>query len=309
VSFVERTRPAAPEDLRRAIYDGRVFLLPATESSRALVEHARALLRSELGDDPRTAHRRFDDAALFDRIGRVRRAVYMDPRAHELVRATAAGVGFPPADTAFDPARVRAILHRAAHDPRAAPVYYPHRDTWYAHPMSVVTLWVALDDLSADETFVFHPSRFRAGVANDSEVFDYDAWVAHGWILKIGWQDRDASSRARYPTVTLREDDHGPAEGFACAAGEILLFSGAQFHRTLPQDRGLSRFSLDARLVHLGDDARGLGAPNVDGRSRGSALRDYVHPGPEPLEGGKRAPATCTGPGDGARAEEPRVDE
>jgi hypothetical protein len=279
MSFVERTRPGAPEELRRALYDGRVFLLPASDASRALVDFGRKQLRSELGDDPRTAHRRFDDAALFDRIGRVRRAIYMEHRAHDLLRATAAGVGFAPTETALDPARLRAILHRAAHDPRAAPVYYPHRDTWYAHPPSVVTLWVALDDLSADETFVFHPSRFRRAVANDSEVFDYDAWVAQGWSLKIGWQDRDASLRARYPTV-IGSDDYGPAEGFACEAGEVLLFSGAQFHRTLPQERGLSRFSLDARLVHLGDEARGLGAPNVDGRSRGSALRDYVQPLP-----------------------------
>ena len=47
---------------------------------------------------------------------------------------------------------------------------------------------------------------------------------------------------------------------------------------TLPQALGRTRFSLDARLVHLGDHARGLGAPNVDGRSRGSALPDYVQP-------------------------------
>lgn len=279
MSFVERAGPAAPQDLRRALYDGRVFLLPASDDSRRLVDFARARLRSELGDDPRTAHRRFDDAELFDRVGRVRRALYTEALPHDLLRATAAGVGFEPTETAFDPARLRAILHRAALDPRAAPVYYPHRDTWYAHPSSVVTLWVALDDLRADETFVFHPSRFRAAVANDSEVFDYDAWVAQGWSLKVGWQDRDASLRARYPTVTgSGAEDYGPAEGFACEAGEVLLFSGAHFHRTLPQERGLSRFSLDARLVHLGDEARGLGAPNVDGRSRGSALRDYVQP-------------------------------
>jgi hypothetical protein len=276
-TFVERVRPDSDADLRRALYDGRVFLLPATEASRRLVALAAAKLRDELGDDPRGAHARFDDAALFERIGRVRRAIYTEPEAHGLLRATAASVGFDAAETAFDPARLRAIVHGAADNPRAAPVYYPHRDTWYGHPMSAVAIWTALDDLSEDETFVFHPARFRAPVANDSEIFDYDAWVARGWSLKIGWQDREASLRARYPGV-VGDFDAGPAVGFACRAGEVLLFSGAHFHRTLPQARGRSRFSLDARLVHLGDEARGLGAPNVDGRSRGSALRDYVQP-------------------------------
>ena len=46
--------------------------------------------------------------------------------------------------------------------------------------------------------------------------------------------------------------------------GEVLLFSGAQFHRTLPQARGRTRFSLDFRVVDLDDHARGRGAPNAN---------------------------------------------
>jgi len=72
--------------------------------------------------------------------------------------------------------------------------------------------------------------------------------------------------------------DAGASIPFSCKAGEILLFSGAHLHRTLPQALDRTRFSLDARLVHLVDHAQGLGAPNVDGRSRGSALRDYEMP-------------------------------
>jgi hypothetical protein len=275
LSFVERQRPASDAELRRALYAGRVFLLAATDESRALVEVARQRLRAELGDDPRSAHERFDDVELFERVGRVRRALYTEPHAHALLRAMAARAGFDPGETAFDPARLRAIIHGAAQNPRAAPVYYPHRDTWYGHPQSVVTIWTALDDLAEKETFVFYPERFAFPVANDSEVFDYDAWVARGYSLKIGWQDRDASLRARYPGVVGAEDYGAPA-GFACEAGAVLVFSGAHFHRTLPQSSGRSRFSLDARLVHLQDHAACLGAPNADARSRGSALRDYV---------------------------------
>ncbi len=275
MSLVEHERPPGDADLRRALYAGRVFLLPPTSESLALVHLARAHLHAELGDDPRAAHCRFDDAELFERIGRIRRAIYTEAGAHALLRAMAASVGFDAPRTAFDPARLRAIVHGAADNPRAAPVYFPHRDTWYGHPQSVVTIWTALDDLSESETFIFYPRRVDAPVANESECCDYDAWVAKGWSLKVGWQDRDSSLRAHYPGV-LGAEDYGPPQGFACEAGAVLLFSGAHFHRTLRQDRGRSRFSLDARLVHMGDHADGFGAPNVDGRSRGSALRDYV---------------------------------
>ena len=275
--MISRARPKDDETLRRAIYDGEVFLLPKTDASTALVEMASLALRRELGDDPRRAHERFTDEALFGHIGKLRKEIYTQPHAHTLMAEMAASAGFPASETAFDPARLRVIAHCAFENPRAAPVYYPHRDTWYAHPMSVVTIWTALDDLDENETFVFFPERFSRPVNNDSEVFDYDEWVSRGWSLKIGWQDRDASLLARYPSV-VGESDYGPAQGFKCERGEILLFSGAHFHKTLPQALGRTRFSLDARLVHLGDHARGLGAPNVDGRSRGSALPDYVQP-------------------------------
>lgn len=277
--MISRNRPS-DEALRRALYHGEVFLLAPTDASLALVDMASASLVRELGPDPRRAHERFTDEELFARIGKLRKEIYTEPHAHALLGQMAASVGFSRRETAFDPARLRVIAHRAFENPRAAPVYYPHRDTWYAHPMSVVTIWTALDDLEEAETFVFFPERFAAPVNNDSEVFDYDEWVSRGWSLKIGWQDRDASLRARYPSVVGHEE-YGRAVGFSCKRGEILLFSGAHFHETLPQALGTTRFSLDARLVHLSDHARGLGALNVDGRSRGSALPDYVQPSVE----------------------------
>ena len=170
------------------------------------------------------------------------------------------------------------VIHRGNEDPRAAPVYYAHRDTWYAHPQALITWWIPLFDLPAAETFVFYPACFQSPVPNDSEIFDYDAWVRDGWGLKIGWQDREAGRTARYPGVTGPVDE-GPAAGFSCRAGDNLLFSGAQFHRTLAHAEGRTRYSLDFRMVHLGDHAAGMGAPNADNRSQGSCLPDYVRLG------------------------------
>ena len=169
------------------------------------------------------------------------------------------------------------VLHRGHDNPLAAPVYHPHRDTWYAHPRALIAWSIPLDDLAADETFVFYPERFRAPVDNDSETFDYGDWVRDGWELKIGWQKARSGVEARYPRAAPGADG-GRAVGFACRTGDNLVFSGAQFHATLPQAAGRTRFSLDFRIVDLDDHAAGLGAPDVDNRSRGSSLADYVQP-------------------------------
>ncbi len=262
--------------LRRGIYRGEVYLQPPTAGSLALVGRVRARLVQALGPAPREAQHRMSNDELFTRLSPVRRELYCDPSYHDTLRALVVEQGGDPRSVAFDPLRLRVVRSGGHVDvPAARAVYYPHRDTWYAHPQTSIAWWIPLDDLDEEETFVFFPERFARPVPNDSEVFDYDAWVRDGWELKIGWQNTDAGLKARYPGV-VGEVDRGPAVGFSCRRGQQLLFSGAHFHQTLPQTSGLTRFSLDFRLVHLADTEAGLGAPDVDGRSRGSALRDYV---------------------------------
>ncbi len=261
---------------RRALYAGERRLLPPTDASLEAVDAARALLARELGlDDVRRAHERLSPEALFERIGRVRRALFLEPSWHDRVRDVIAACGVEPGGVAFDPIRLRVVSHRGHENPRAKAVYLAHRDTWYAHSQSVITWWIPLDDLPEEETFVFYPERFDRPVPNESEIFEYGAWVREGWDLKIGWQNRDHGLKAKYPGV-IGEPDPGRAEGFACRRGENLLFSGAQFHQTRPQARDTTRYSLDFRVVCLADHEAGLGAPNVDNRSRGEALTDYV---------------------------------
>jgi len=277
MSALIRRAPDTARGLRDALYEGSIFLLPPTEASIALVDAVYGVVHDRLGDAPRAAHERFDDATLFEHVGNIRRVLFLEERFHRLAREVIAAYGYDPSRSAFDPLRLRVVTHRGHENPRAKAVYYPHRDTWYGHSQSIVTWWIPLDDLPEEQTFLFYPERFRDPVPNDSEIFDYERWVKDGWDLKIGWQDRDHGLTARYPGVTENVDP-GVAVGFSCRRAENLLFSGAHFHATRPQTENVTRFSLDFRVVHLADVEDGRGAPNVDNRSTGSALVDYVSP-------------------------------
>jgi hypothetical protein len=269
------TLPDDNRALRQALYQGTLFHLPGGPAARRLCADVLALLEEALGREPRTAQFRFSDEEFFQRIGGLRRQLYTAPRFHQAVRDVIAGCGFAPGENGFDPLRLRVVAHRGFENPSAAPVYYPHRDTWYAHPQCQITWWLALHDADEEETFVFYPERFAQPVANGSGDFDYDAWTRDGWGLKIGWQDIRAGRTASYPSV-IGPIEPGPALGFSCRAGDLLLFSGAHFHKTRENLTGRTRFSLDFRTAHLADHAQGLGAPNADNRSRGCAIIDYV---------------------------------
>lgn len=276
--MISRLLPPSNDATRQALYAGEVFLTAPTEASSRLVAAVRADIEDVLGPDPRRAQLRLDPPVFFAKVGALRRLLYLGDRYHALSREVMAGMGFDPAQMAFDPLRARVILHAGHEDPRAAAVYYPHRDIWYGHPPGLINWWIPLDDLEAAETFEFYPDYFHRPIPNDSEIFDYDAWVAQGWSLKIGWQDRDAGLQAKYPGI-IGSPPLGPRVGFACEAGANLLFAGAHLHATRPQSFGRSRFSVEFRAVHLGDHAAGRAAPRIDDRSRGTALNDYIHPG------------------------------
>ena len=55
-----------------------------------------------------------------------------------------------------------------------------------------------------------------------------------------------------------------------------MLFSAAQLHSSIPNQSGVTRFSIDFRCVHLGDLIARRGARNVDSKCTGSAINDYL---------------------------------
>lgn len=268
-----KLRETLPFD-RAALYAGEIYLLPPTERTRRLVADMNARIDEELGTPAREAQFRYSDEELFRRVGRLRKLFYTGAEWHDAVREVLRDAAIDPAAFAFDPIRLRVITHRGHENPRAAPIYYGHRDTWYSNPQAQITGWIPLHDVEPAETFVFWPGYFARSVGNDSETFDHDAWTSDDRSRKIGWQNRNTSLEASYPS--LKEEPAGERWTFRAPAGALLFFSGQHLHRTTPNLTGRTRFSADFRIVHLEDQRNGIGAPNVDNRSTGSALGDHV---------------------------------
>lgn len=275
----EAALPGDGPVFRRALYAGRLFLLAPTPASLRLRDEVAVELERELGGDGpvREAQFRLSAEEFFRRIGRLRKLFYTEPRFHDLVRDVIQGLGLDAGELAFDPVRLRVIEHRGFENPKAAPVYHGHRDTWYANPQSQITWWIALHDVTEEETFVFWPRYFNRPVRNDSEAFDHDEWVRADQRRKIGWQDPETGREALYPRLQEEPSDEARLT-FSARAGQILLFSGQHLHRTNRLANGRTRFSADFRTVHLADERDGIGAANVDNRSRGSALPSHVLP-------------------------------
>lgn len=256
--------------LRRSIYAGEIHRAPAGDASRALAGRVRAILDAT---PPPSSEATGAGARIHAHANEARRRVLVDAAVSDGVRAVLAALGLAPDEHAYDPPRLRAIQSGAHAIPEAAAAYYAHRDTWYANPRAQVNVWIPLHDVAAEETFTLFPSAFGRAVENDSATFDYATWVE-----TVGWQRPGGAARGVYPRA-LRSLDGQERYEFAAEAGTVLLFSAAHLHQTRAHASGRTRYSVDFRVVHLADHEAGLGAPDVDNRSTGAALVDYVTPG------------------------------
>ena len=266
------------QSVREQIYRGELFLLLATDASRALASTVWSELEHEFADVGPVREVQFycSDDEFFEHVGRLRKRFYTSPLYHDMLTSLIHGLGFNAAEHAFDPIRLRVIPHDGHQRIAARPMYYSHRDTWYSNPQSMITWWIPLHDVCPEETFEFFPDEFERPVSNDSEIFDFDAWVADGQKRRIGWQDKRTGLEAGYPH--LMEEPRGDRIPVACSAGDTLLFSAQHLHQTRPNTTGQTRFSIDFRTVHLTDHAAGIAPRNVDNRSTGSSLMQFVHP-------------------------------
>jgi ectoine hydroxylase-related dioxygenase (phytanoyl-CoA dioxygenase family) len=115
----------------------------------------------------------------------------------------------------------------------------------------------------------FDLSKFDQPVANSSGEFDY----YENNIARLS----TASNVTREAQTRPAALGHPPASDLPVlpAPGQVLLFSGAQLHATVPNTSGRSRFSIDFRTVDATDLEDRRGAPVVDARCTGTAIRDF----------------------------------
>ena len=262
--------PRDPARFRQAVYEGEIFLLPARDASLQLVADVNRALVEGLGPTDDVRRRQFDMEGdeMQRRLTAVRQRLAGERRFMERARKVLASIGLAPEEFVLDVPRLRAVLHRGHEIPAAAPAYDAHRDTWYANSEAQINLWIPLHDVHAAETFAFFPDFFTRATENSSADFDHDTWM-----VNVGWQRHDRPATAIYPAA-LSSLEAARRVAFACQQGEILVFSAAHLHQTLPNLSGATRFSVDFRVVHRDDKPAGRGAPTVDNDSRGPGLRE-----------------------------------
>jgi hypothetical protein len=260
------------DELREQLYAGNLVILTRLRALSDFVDYT----REELIDlfkphDPEHAHEHIDPAEMASILGTWKPHFIHSEESRKLVRAIIKEAGFPAADTHYDLPKPRTSFP-AGHLTTGIAFAFPwHRDVWYSAPAQQINWWLPVFPVRDDNAMSFDLQSFDREVPNSSDTFDY-------------YQNN--ASRLTTATQVTRERqarpgaiDHKPSQELVVlpAPGEVLLFSGAQLHASIPNTSGRARFSVDFRTVDVRDLMAGRGAPLADVHCTGTAIRDFLN--------------------------------
>ena len=260
------------DDLRQQLYAGNLVVLTRLRALNDFAKYTRGEL-TELfrPHDPEHVHEHIDPSEMARILSAWKPRFIHSDTSKKLVRAVIEEAGFPAEDTHYDLPKPRTSFP-VGHLTTGVAFAFPwHRDVWYSAPAQQVNWWLPIFPVREDNAMNFDPAKFDRAVPNTSDGFDY-------------YQNN--ASRLTTATGVTREVqvrpgaiDHKPDQELVVlpAPGQVLLFSGAQLHKSIPNTSGRARFSVDFRTVYAPDLMAGRGAPLVDVYCTGTAIRDFIN--------------------------------
>jgi hypothetical protein len=260
------------DDLRQQIYDGNLVILTRLQALNDFVDYTRDEL-SELfkPHDPEHVHEHIDPPEMAKILGEWKPRFIHSERSKKLVREVIAEAGFLPEDTHYDLPKPRTSFPAGHLNTGVAFAFPWHRDTWYSAPAQQINWWLPIFPVREDNAMSFDLSSFAQAVPNSSDGFDYYENNAN----RLTTATQVTKERQSRPGAI----DHHPNQELVVlpAPGEVLLFSGAQLHRSIPNASGRARYSVDFRTVYVPDLMAGRGAPLADVHCVGTSIRDFIN--------------------------------
>jgi len=261
------------DDRRAELYNGQLFVYTASPAVQNFCAFARQLvLDAFCGLDPLRVHEALPVERCVEILADLKPRFIHDPRSKRFIQAILAEHGCDPGLTYFDVPRLRTAFPSDYLTSGIAYAFHPHRDTWYSAPPCQLNWWLPVFEVNAENVMAFHPRHWSTPVKNGSRNYNYYQWNAEN--RKNAAQHVRADTRVQpKPEEDIELD---PQIRIVTQPGDVLVFSAAHLHSTVPNTSGLARYSIDFRTIHADDARNRRGAPNLDAECTGTTMRDYL---------------------------------
>jgi hypothetical protein len=252
-----RAISGALEDGRRreSVYDGDLLVFKGVPPLKEFCAFTDAMIREVFGmPDPVKAQFELDKDEYLSKVEALQKRFRKDGTARELFLAALGCVGVDLQRTLWDWLYLRVSPHGEEYSGRRTARLGFHRDTWSSNVYAQTNWWAPIYPINPGRTVAFYGEYWEKPLKNTSG----------GWDLEEIRAGRSTAPVVPEPTETVATaSELRPV----IEPGDLLCFSGAHLHASVPNATGVARFSVEVRTVDAGDAADDRGAPNVDGEA------------------------------------------
>ena len=200
------------------------------------------------------------ERADLDAIDELRKRFRRHPEMTAFFRAALERVGVDAARSYWDSLYLRVVPPVDAAAERQVGRIGFHRDTWSSNVPQQTNWWTTIYPLASERTLAFYPEYWSRPLANTSADWDLDEIRAR---RRAGEREEDL---AIVPEPSEPVDTSSELR-IVTEPGDLLCFSGAHLHASVPNASEQARVSVEFRTVNLDDLTRGRGAPEIDGEA------------------------------------------
>ena len=249
--------PLSARELSRRVFCGEILAFRGAGRRVARVAR-RAARRAFEMENPARAHQKFRRNEFLQRARTAQTAFENDPTVPALFAVAVVAAGVPENRVFLDRPRLRIAPPMATHSGGTASHVGPHRDTWGVGAQAQVNWWSPAWPISQKRTLAFFPDYFRKPLPNTTATWSFAEYNAA----------RQAAPPGHAPDYPAAPTPLAPPESapvpVVVAPGDLLCFSAAHLHASVPNASDLVRFSVEIRSVNPDDVSAGRGAPNAD---------------------------------------------
>ncbi|WP_435105143.1 hypothetical protein [Arhodomonas sp. AD133] len=240
------------------VHAGGILVFRGFRAVGELIDMLRTLCRQHLGNDPEHAHQRMTQSELDAAADALDRAVAGNAAVANTLNTAFSAIGVDLDCTYGDGVKQRVLVPHGRSDRGSVAPLAAHRDTWGSNVMCQTNWWAPVFPTTPERTIALFPAYFERPVPNDSAGWDFRELLRH---RKAGQPDND------YPVLPLATvpPPWTDAVPISLVPGDLMCFSGAHLHASVPNTTDRCRLSFETRTVNADDVTAGRGAPNVDG--------------------------------------------
>jgi hypothetical protein len=241
------------------LFAGDIIVYKQRPAMHELIQYCHKLLHQALGLDPVYAQKTLGKADFIAKTSQVQDSFKKDNKAKQLFFEVLRECGVNTHNSLYDHFPLRVVPAQHQHNTSHRSSISHHRDTWGSNLQAQQNWWAPLYTLSEERTIAFFPDYWDKPLANNTADWSFDDYLAK---RKIAIKQNEVG----YPIAPTAGEqvDESHILKLVIDPGDVLNFSSAHLHASVPNTTDAARFSVEMRTLNLIDLKEKRAAPNID---------------------------------------------